>query len=66
MHVPGHVFETNSISTLRRYIIYSMVVRVSPSGQIKNIYMSTPNGQINIIKLTIIIVQEKYYTKANI
>ena len=30
------------------------------------IYMSTPNGQIHIIKFTIIIVQEKYYTKANI
>ena len=25
MHVPRHVFETNSISTLWRYIIYSMV-----------------------------------------
>ena len=39
MHVPR--FETNSISTLRRYIIYSMVIRVSPSGQIKNIYVNT-------------------------
>ena len=55
MHVPRHVFETNSISTLLKYIIYSMVYEFHQVNK-SRIYMSAPNGQINKIKLTIIIV----------